>query len=254
MRASIVKLTERTQESGVMTIRSFVLTLLGVGLVSSPAFALSLNCDGGESPTPVEGNLQDILDDLVVSGPPIDAGSPSPFELFVAGSTGITAQVITAVDHLYFGIYPGGDVDNRVVLLHSDDPTSFVRAVSFTDQGTIVLGNEVRSGFDGPFGFFVKNSATDPLVFVYTEDLLNGGAQRALAFQGNGETVIQIPGLQAGTFRPDQFILAFDVDGDGQFADMIVAIAGIETGAAPEPAAALLMGLSLLALVRLRRS
>jgi hypothetical protein len=242
-----------------MTIRSFVLTLLCVGLVSSPAFAMSKNCDGGPSgtPAPTEQNLQDILDDLVVSGPPIDAGSPSPFELFSAGSTGITAQVITAIDDLWFGIYTGGDPTTQAVLLGSRDPSTFVKSVSFTDQGTIIFGtgpNDWRSGFDGPFGFFVKNVAVEPFVFLYTEDMLNGGAQRAIAFQGNGQTVIQIPGLQAGTFRPDQFILAFDVDGDGNFGDMVVALAGIEAGAVPEPAAALLMGLSLLALVRLRRS
>ena len=43
------------------------------------------------------------LDDLVVSGPPIDASAPSGFELFNAGSTGITAQIITGIDGLGFG-------------------------------------------------------------------------------------------------------------------------------------------------------
>jgi hypothetical protein len=219
---------------------------------------MSKNCNdggGGGVPATEEGNLQDILDGLVVSGPPIDANAPSPFELFVAGSTGITAQVITAIDDLHFGLYAGGNPLDAAAILNSHSPTSFVAAVSFDDQGVITFGsgvNDWRSGFTGPFGFFVKSTASAPFVVVYTEDSLNGGSNRALAFQGNGQTTIALPGMQAGTFRPDQFILAFDVDGDGNFGDMVVAIAGIETGV-PEPAAMLLIGLSLFTLVRTRR-
>lgn len=241
------------------TITLTALTIFCVGLLAGPAFAMSMNGDGGEPTTPPtsEQNLQDILDDLVVSGPPIDGGTPSPFELFVAGSTGITAQVITATDDLLFGIYDGDDPTNRGTLLMSGFPTSFVSAVSFSEDGTITLGSnpdaQTRSGFDGPFGFYVKQQDEGGFVFIFTEAALNGGTARALAFQGNGETVIQIPGLAAGVFRPDQFILAFDADGDGVFGDMVVAIAGIDV-ALPEPASALLIGLSLLALVRLRRS
>jgi hypothetical protein len=238
--------------------------------------------DCGPKPEPTEPSLQDILDDLVVSGPPIEASSPSPFELFVAGSTGITAQIILAADDLYFGIYDGDDPTNRAKLLKSNSPSSFIASVSFSDDGTITFSKvpgfgrghghaygwnkhgkhwkhggggklDSRCGFDGPFGFFAKVLDGHDSVYIFTEDALNGGDERVLAFQGNGETVIKLPGMRAGVFRPDQFILAFDADGDGVFGDMIVAIAGIDVPL-PEPAAALLIGVSLLALVRLRRS
>jgi len=238
------------------TLRTFALTILCVGLFASAASAMSTNCDGGE-PTPptAEQNLQDILDDLVVSGPPIDASTPSPFELFVAGSTGITAQVIASTDGLVFGIYDGDDPNNYATLLVSGSPTTRISTVAFSDDGTITLSNKAastRSGFDGPFGFFVKMADDDGFVFIFTEDALNGGAQRALAFQGNGQTTIQLPGLSAGIFRADQFILAFDADGDGVFGDMVVALAGVVP--VPEPTSALLIGISLVALLRLRRS
>jgi hypothetical protein len=242
------------------TTRTFVLTAFCVGLLAGPAFAMSKNCDGagGEpTPTPSEQNLQDILDDLVVAGPPIDASTPSPIELFDAGSTGITAADASSdAVALYFGIYPEGDAQNLALLLSSGLPTDYVATVSFTDEGSIVYGfpqdRVSRSGFDGPFGFFVKIVNDDSPVFIFTEAALNGGV-RALAYQGNGQTTIQLPGLQAGIFRPDQFILAFDADGDGVFGDMVVAIAGIDVPV-PEPASALLIAASLLALVRLRRS
>ena len=242
-----------------MTTRLFVLTLLCVGLLSGPAFAMSKNCNGGgePTPTPIEQNLQDILDGLVVSGPPIDASAPSPFELFFAGSTGITAQIITTTgvgDGMLFGLYPGDDPTNHPVLLSAGFPTSYVQAVSFTDDGTIRWGNDSsRSGFDGPFGFFAKVIDPESTVFIFTEDALNSGGTGALVFQGNGETRIKLPGLLSGIFRPDQFILAFDADGDGVFGDMVVAISGIDS-AVPEPGTALLIGVSLLALVRMRRS
>jgi hypothetical protein len=258
------------------TTRTCVLTALCVALLASPAFAMSKN-DCGPKPEPAEPSLQDILDDLVVSGPPIDASSPSPFELFVAGSTGITAQIILAADDLYFGIYDGDDPSNRAKLLKSGSPSSFIASVSFSDDGRITFPKlsgsgkghgwhkhgkswkhgggklDSRSGFDGPFGFFAKVQDGHDSVYIFTEDALNGGDERVLAFQGNGETVIKLPGMRAGVFRPDQFILAFDADGDGVFGDMIVAISGLDVPV-PEPAAALLIGVSLLALVRLRRS
>ena len=260
------------------TTRTFALTLICVGWLAGPAFAMSKAASHGHShgSAPVEENLQDILDGLVISGPPINASSPSPFELFEAGSSGITAQVISASDDLFFGIYDGSDPTNRGVLLKGSMPSSFVSTVSFSDDGRITFPKvqyghgwghwkhgkwsrgrekfESLSGFDGPFGFFVKSGKGSGAVYIFTQDALNsGGAQGALVFQGNGETTIKLPGLKAGLFRPDQFILAFDADGDGNFGDMVVLVSGIDRGV-PEPASALLIGVSLLALIRMRRS
>ncbi len=261
-----------------MAARTFMLTALCISLLSGPAFAMSKNCnDGGGEPAPTEQSLQDILDDLVVSGPPIDASAPSPFELFVAGSTGITAQIITATEDLFFGIYDGTDPENRAKLLKSGLPANFISSVSFSDDGRITFpkipggpsngrhappangwhggGGKLDSlcSFDGPFGFFVQGAPDHSVVYIFTEDALNGGGPGVLAFQGNGQTTIKLPGLKEGVFRTDQFILAFDVDGDGVFGDLVVAISGLDVPV-PEPGTAVLIGFSLLILGRLRRS
>lgn len=243
-----------------MIHKTFVAIALTITLFAGPALAMGTG--GGEGPVPSsEQPLQSLLDELVVSGPPISVDDAISSELFRAGSTGITAQMVStsAENEIYFGIYPGADPTTTPLLLWNGMATSDVVAVSFLDDGSITFGGPFhgsRNGFDGPFGFVAKVINDDESrVWIFSEDSLNGGSERMKIFQGNGSTVIQIPGLQAGTFRPDQLLVAIDADGDGEFGDMMVAIAGIEFAEpVPEPATMLLFGLSLLTLVPLRRS
>jgi len=247
-----------------MTRLSLPLSLLLASL-ASVALAHPIPISGSP-PEPVEKpSLQEILDDLVVSGPPIDANAPSGIELFESTESPMVVQLVfnflNPGNLFAFGMYDADDPDNLVWLLpESFDPSHLV-TVSFSADGTIAIDNGWVStggaGFDGPFGFFIKrrNPGETP-VYFFSESDLNGGTDRVKVFQGDGSQTLQFPGLDPELFLSDQFLLAWEAgiggQNDGGFDDFIVSVKAIT--AVPEPAALLLLGLSVGALARMRRA
>lgn len=239
-----------------------------IALYAAPAGAVGISPEGpGEPAPPAVGSesLQEILDDLVISGPPIDASAPSPAELFNNSGNPVTTELLFRLPDpgqvIAFGIYDSEDPDNRAYIYIDGFLASTVASLSFGGDGSISINDGVSTqtytGFDGPFGFFIKtrSEGTDP-VFLFSEADLNGGTDRMKAFQGNGETMLQFPGADPSLFLPDQFLLAWEAgagDGnDGDFNDYIVSVSAIT--AVPEPGAAALIGLALGALARTRKA
>ena len=79
-----------------------------------------------------------------------------------------------------------------------------------------------------------------------------------MVFEGDGETVLKLPGLAPGLFLPGQFLIAWETGlgdaNDGKFNDFLVLVSNIVPGTVPEPSFALLLGISSLALVCVRRA
>jgi hypothetical protein len=248
-----------------MVKRALLSVLVCLALAARTAAAHS-TCDAAPPPTPgTAPTLQQILDGLVVSGPPIDANSPANIELWQNASGPMTANFVLDFtprqDGIWFGMYDADNPGNPAFLLSDIITPADVAAVSFNDDGSISVSGGLKprsTGFDGPFGFFVKNFAPDnsrSSVFLFTQAELNGGTVRAKVFQGNGTTVLKFPGLAPGLFLENQFLIAFETglgDGnDGGFNDFIVSVSGIVP--VPEPAIAWLVCISGLALVCGRR-
>lgn len=246
-----------------MTRFALPLGLLLASLCAGVAFGHPIPTNEGP-PTPVEKpSLQEILDDLVVSGPPIDANAPSGIELFQSnGSPMVVQMVFNFLDpgNLFaFGMYDADDPDNLVWLAPEGFEPSHLVTVSFSADGSVAIDNgwvsTSGSGFDGPFGFFIKrrNPGETP-VYFFSEDDLNGGTQRVKVFQGNDASSLELPGLDPALFVADQFLLAWEAgiggQNDGGFDDLIVSVRAIVP--VPEPAALLLLGLSVGALARMR--
>ena len=206
-------------------------------------------------------SLQQILDGLVVSGPPIDASAPSNIELWDNTSGPMTANIVVdnagPSNSIKFGMYPAGDSGNHVFLLSGNMSPRDVASVSFNDDGSITINGghhkPTGSGFDGPFGFFVKIASVhrQSPVFLFTEADLNGGDVRAEVFQGDGTTTLKFPGQSPGLFLTNQYLIAFDTNHDGQFNDLILSVSNIV--AVPEPATACLLGFAALAVLSGRR-
>ena len=229
----------------------------------------TIRCDGPTAtPTSTAPSLQQILDGLVVSGPGINANAPLNVELWQNSSGPMTAQLVVdntpKLDGSWFGMYDADKTTKAFLLsniIKADIATvTFHDNDSITVQGGPVMGPQF--GFEGPFGFFVKTF--DPIgirdsAFYYTQDALNPeGSPRAVVFQGDGTTVLKLPGLAAGLFLPSQFLIAWETGlgdaNDGQFNDLLVLVSNIVPVSVPEPSFALLLGISALAVVCGRRA
>lgn len=225
--------------------------LVAVAQVASAAATSTrapVTVQGGTTPT-----LQQILDGLVVSGPAINANTPTPVQLWDNTSGPVSAQIVadfTGKQSVKFGIYDPDQPNKGALLLNDNMKPSDVASIVFNDDQSIgIQGGKDKKGkgFDGPFGFFAKvptKSKTD-LPFLFTQSDLNGGQVFAKVFQGNNQTILRFPGLAPGLFLTSQFLIAFETSKDGQFNDLIVSVSGL---AIPEPALGLLVGLSLAAL------
>jgi PEP-CTERM motif len=249
-----------------MTRFALRLGLLVVCLASSStAFGSPIGTSNGPVDPIEKPSLQEILDDLVVSGPPIDANDPSFAELFTAGDEPVVTQLVfnflNPGNLFAFGIYDGNDPGNLLWLFPESVSPSHLVTVSFSSDGSVAIDNawvaDTGTGFDGPFGFFIKrrNPGETP-VYFFSEADLNGGTDRLKVFQGDGSQTLQFPGLDPELFLPDQFLLAWEAgigdQNDGGFDDLIVSVKAIT--AVPEPAALLLLGISVGALARMRKA
>jgi hypothetical protein len=140
---------------------------------------------------------------------------------------------------------------------------SDVATVMFNDDGSITIHDGFKpnkaSGFEGPFGFVLKTTIRkcDSVLF-YTQAALNEDGQRAKVFQGDGTTVLKLPGLAPGVFLPSQFLIAWETGlgdaNDGQFNDFLMLVSNVVPATAPEPSFAILLGISALAVVCGRRA
>lgn len=250
---------------GTMIKRAAIAAVLGLVLFAQVAAAHStVRCDGPNTPTGPAPSLQTILDGLVVSGPGIDANAPLNIELWQNSAGPMTVQV--AVDYspksnpVFAGMY---DPDSMSTAFFDLSKPSDVATVTFNDNGSITIRDGFKpdkaSGFEGPFGFVVKASLRkcDSVLF-YTQAALNEDGPRAKVFQGDGTTVLKLPGLAAGVFLPSQFLIAWETGlgdaNDGQFNDFLMLVSNIVPVTAPEPSFALLLGISALAVVCGRRA
>jgi hypothetical protein len=254
-----------------MIQRAAISAVVCLALLARVAVAHPMDWGRRSAPTAPAPTLQQILDGLVVSGPPIDASAPINVELWQNSSGPMTAQVVLdfTSKRIKFGMYDPDHVDDPVFMLRGMMKPADVATVTFNDDDSItVQGGGHRKnpqlGFEGPFGFVVKNFDSkhkhkgDNGLF-FTQDALNpGGSPRALVFQGNGQTMLKLPGLAPGLFLPGQFLIAWETGlgdaNDGKFNDFLVLVSNIVPVTAPEPAFALLLGISSLALICGRRA
>ena len=209
-----------------------------------------------------EDSLQQVLDDLVVSGTPIDAvNDQTPYALFTSGGTGgsvatfiveITANAATQT----FGLYSADDPTNRAEIFSGADTPGIAgpssqALVSFLANGDIWVNFvPVATGFSSTFGFYLGTGGT----YYYSEDSLNpAGDAQALIYQGAGQTT-QIDPYSPGTFAANEFIVAFEdqvlANSDGDFQDLVVMVESIVPVPAPGAVVLGMVGLGLVGWVR----
>ena len=187
--------------------------------------------------TPTDGSLQTILDGLVVSGS-IDAVQDQISRgLFTPGPSGgsvlsLISSAMPSSDVWTIGLYDGVNPSSHAPVFMTTEGVGTYKFLSFMANGDIRVNfAKVASGFGEHFGFYAS-STTDE---VFSVDALNpASVASALIFQGDNATRMQLPGFSASVFSSNEFIVAFDLDGNANFSDFVFMAESIIP--VPEPA------------------
>jgi len=230
-----------------------------VGLAS--ALTLPMMFSGGSSALAATfGNdsLQNLLDDITVSGPGIDTvNDQTRYDKFTNTATGNSTGTLMfkfgeGDQNSKFGIYSLKKPEEKVLLFDGVNYEGAGSTVYFSNNSIAVWTGQFDPNgggllFDPPpnaerydyswntFGFYFEKA--DGTTF-YTQDDLNGGYEQALVIQGDDETVLDLPGRHSGTFTDNEFIIAFEDEwlggvSDRDYANFVVMVESVEP--IPEP-------------------
>jgi len=250
-----------------MNQRKFLTALVCFSLISASALAAPIskrkpttNPQGSTSPA----TLQQILDGLVVSGPAIEADSSEVVSYWNAAAGPVTSQIVfdqtLKSEKVKLGLFDQSSPTTQAFLLsdtsHPSLKNSDIATVTFNDNTSITIRGGIQkkgNGFDGPFGFFIKDVVPHAApVFLFTDASLNFLGQSVKVFQGNNQTMLKLPGQRPGVFLSSEFLLAFETGTDHGFNDILFLVSGL-VPAVPEPTTLALMALSTLGVVFARR-
>ncbi len=224
------------------------------------------------------GGLQTVFNDLLVSGPGIDAvNSQHNAALFTNTASG--GAVATFIIELAafggtnaFGIYSASDPSVKAEVFDGSDAGGDQALISFMANGNIkVNGSVVATGFSRNFGFYIDvyeagvgsggdGDSTTLDYTLYSEDSRNGGgAAQALIYQGDDQSVLELPGgFAPGTFTDDEIIVAFEdrrIDlgvSDENYTDLVVLVESVQPVPAPGAALLCMMGMGIVGFVKRR--
>jgi hypothetical protein len=237
-----------------------VLAVLSVFLLISPVFAAPFTFgDGGAQLQTVLNNITSPYPGTSSVNVTTDAladGADAYWGIQAVGASAATMVIATGAfaPGLKFGVYSG---NQYAILFDSAGNSPGLQAyLSIKADGSVYVNN-ADTGVDfasNNFGYFLDSSMYSGGGFFYSDTSLNTDQfDHMAAYQGKGDTV-RIPGLIAGQWGPNEYILAFEdlySGGDANFTDLVVMVESVVP--TPEPLTLVLLGSGLLGLAAIRR-
>ncbi|MGK7901231.1 MAG: PEP-CTERM sorting domain-containing protein [Hormoscilla sp.] len=247
--------------------------------LASVTLTLQMMLSGGSSALAATfGNdsLQNLFDDITISGPGIDTvNDQTGYDVFTNTATGnstssLMFEFAEGDPNSKFGIYNRKKPGEKVQLFGGSNYSGASSTVRFTGSqiGVTTWQIDPNSGefvldplpsfqsYDyswNKFGFYLEKADGTTL---YTQDALNGGYQQAVIYEGDDETVLDLPGRRSGTFTDNEFIIAFEDEwlggvSDSDYDNFVVMVESVEP--VPEPGTIAGLGLVAVSLLATRR-
>jgi len=190
-------------------------------------------------------SLQNLLNDITVSGPGIDTvNDQTRYDKFTSTATGnSTSSLMFEFAELdpnsKFGIYSAKKPDQKVLLFDGANYEGAGSTVYFSnDRIAVWTGQFDPNGgglvFDPPPNVERYNYSWNKYrTIFYTQDGLNGYEQ-AVVYRGDDETVLDLSGSRSGTFTDNEFIIAFEDEwlggiSDSDYDNFVVMVESIES-------------------------
>ncbi|MBP0001224.1 MAG: DUF4114 domain-containing protein [Cyanobacteria bacterium SID2] len=256
-----------------LTLTASTAIAIGTSLATeSPAAAAVMFGDSIDCPGPAVTeacSLQSLLDDITVAGPGIDTvNDQTGFEYFTntasGGSVASFMFEIAKFENINkFGLFNAtGDLVELFAGVNDPGDSSMV---NFLDNGDVsVVTQQFGPGASDPtpvfslyedfgnvFGFYLE---TQNGQLLFSDSSLNpGGSQQSVIYQGDNQTVLDLPGKAPGTFSDNEFIIAFEDRYPGQsfadfdYNDLVVMVESIEPLDRRVPEPSMLFGLGIVA-------
>ncbi len=251
-------------EENNMKIKSAILSLVVLGLFAAPALCDMSYGDGGAA-------LKAVLDGITqapvlgtssvnVVTDPIAEGQDDQWKITAAGGSFATMIIEVAgwAGSNTFGVYDFTDPTKSVELFAGSAAAGTQAVLSIKDDGSVFVNlSDTGVDFSGAwFGYYMDSSANSEGGLWYSDTTLNSdGMDHMVAIQGTDTDTVKLPGVTAGLWTDNEFILAFEDKAaqfsDADYDDMVLMV---ESVMVPVPGAVLLgmLGLSV-AGARLRK-